>query len=433
MNDPVCARDGHTYERAHISRWLAANDTSPMTNCVLVTKELVPNFALRNAIVDWLEARRPQRAGLIPSADTLRATCLAARLEQVNLLAQEIGKCAIAHAQAGSMCFEDESGEEKYIALFTMSGYKPWMDVHAASLYVSPGHAYFARDRETEFVDFPALPPSVSESPMISQLSSQLRASGTFVSIALINDPCQYPVIGPAGLDGHGSRAGCRELPVGVWLSWEDELQSVSSEEAIGDVAREASSTEPNHESASEPSVGENEGRSGHDSLRLVGGLGTTGSSALDEAELSDGSTFDSDERQLAEQERSLQRLGLGEVHITAETLARHYQLQTALRSVVSVAAVQAGHGIQPVSRQGYLWQRQPQVDNDLFHSARLPSFVIPSGSRFEAGSSLGTFDGLTAAYLPAPPPASHRRRPFNQFAAALEVVRSSNEARPSV
>lgn len=52
MHDPVVASDGQTYERAHIERWLAAHDVSPVTNLPLAHKHLAPNLALKQLIDD---------------------------------------------------------------------------------------------------------------------------------------------------------------------------------------------------------------------------------------------------------------------------------------------------------------------------------------------------------------------------------------------
>ena len=55
MKDPVSAMDGHTYERSAISKWLKTKGTSPKTNEPLLSKELVPNHALKSIIRDWGE------------------------------------------------------------------------------------------------------------------------------------------------------------------------------------------------------------------------------------------------------------------------------------------------------------------------------------------------------------------------------------------
>ena len=58
IRDPVFCGDGHTYERDAISAWLRTKDTSPKTGCVLESKVLIPNFALRSAIDDLRRRRR---------------------------------------------------------------------------------------------------------------------------------------------------------------------------------------------------------------------------------------------------------------------------------------------------------------------------------------------------------------------------------------
>ena len=52
MRDPVVAADGNTYERAHLERWLAAKDTSPLTGKALPHKLLVPNYNLKKLIAE---------------------------------------------------------------------------------------------------------------------------------------------------------------------------------------------------------------------------------------------------------------------------------------------------------------------------------------------------------------------------------------------
>lgn len=53
MVDPVVAEDGFTYERVHIDRWFLERKTSPMTNNVLKTTDVVPNHFARNCIDEW--------------------------------------------------------------------------------------------------------------------------------------------------------------------------------------------------------------------------------------------------------------------------------------------------------------------------------------------------------------------------------------------
>ncbi|KAM6555824.1 hypothetical protein CsatB_002843 [Cannabis sativa] len=54
MEDPQIAADGFTYEAEAIRGWLhTGHDTSPMTNLKLDNLNLVPNYALQNAIQEW--------------------------------------------------------------------------------------------------------------------------------------------------------------------------------------------------------------------------------------------------------------------------------------------------------------------------------------------------------------------------------------------
>ncbi|KAL1342488.1 hypothetical protein HN51_029041 [Arachis hypogaea] len=54
MEDPYIAADGFTYEAEAIREWLdSGHDTSPMTNLKLEHTNLVPNYALHNAIQEW--------------------------------------------------------------------------------------------------------------------------------------------------------------------------------------------------------------------------------------------------------------------------------------------------------------------------------------------------------------------------------------------
>ncbi len=61
MRDPVMAADGHSYERAAITRWIGravpgAPTRSPCTNMPLAHARLTPNHSLRAAIVEWCAA-----------------------------------------------------------------------------------------------------------------------------------------------------------------------------------------------------------------------------------------------------------------------------------------------------------------------------------------------------------------------------------------
>lgn len=53
MKDPLIAADGFTYEADAIRGWLhSGHDTSPMTNLKLEHCNLVPNYALHQAILE---------------------------------------------------------------------------------------------------------------------------------------------------------------------------------------------------------------------------------------------------------------------------------------------------------------------------------------------------------------------------------------------
>lgn len=55
MKDPHIAADGFTYEAEAIEGWLDSGQvTSPVTNLKLAHRDLIPNRALRSAILEWL-------------------------------------------------------------------------------------------------------------------------------------------------------------------------------------------------------------------------------------------------------------------------------------------------------------------------------------------------------------------------------------------
>ncbi|KAJ4956779.1 hypothetical protein NE237_013562 [Protea cynaroides] len=57
MDDPCVAADGYTYECKAIETWLKENDNSPMTNLPLPNKNLLPNYTLLSAIMEWKSIR----------------------------------------------------------------------------------------------------------------------------------------------------------------------------------------------------------------------------------------------------------------------------------------------------------------------------------------------------------------------------------------
>lgn len=57
MEDPVFLCDGHTYDRKSIEQWLRQQHTSPCTGRAVANTTLTPNYALRNAIDEFRQAR----------------------------------------------------------------------------------------------------------------------------------------------------------------------------------------------------------------------------------------------------------------------------------------------------------------------------------------------------------------------------------------
>ncbi|CAH8354006.1 unnamed protein product [Eruca vesicaria subsp. sativa] len=53
MNQPCVAADGFTYDREAIEDWLRENDTSPVTSLQLPNKNLLANYTLYSAIMEW--------------------------------------------------------------------------------------------------------------------------------------------------------------------------------------------------------------------------------------------------------------------------------------------------------------------------------------------------------------------------------------------
>ncbi|ESQ31779.1 hypothetical protein EUTSA_v10005349mg [Eutrema salsugineum] len=53
MNEPCVAADGYTYDREAIEDWLREKDVSPVTNLPLPNKNLLANYTLYSAIMEW--------------------------------------------------------------------------------------------------------------------------------------------------------------------------------------------------------------------------------------------------------------------------------------------------------------------------------------------------------------------------------------------
>uniref|UniRef100_A0A7N0T6I2 RING-type E3 ubiquitin transferase n=1 Tax=Kalanchoe fedtschenkoi TaxID=63787 RepID=A0A7N0T6I2_KALFE len=53
MMEPCVAADGYTYDRNAIEKWLEKKENSPMTNLPMPSKNLIPNYTLLSAIMEW--------------------------------------------------------------------------------------------------------------------------------------------------------------------------------------------------------------------------------------------------------------------------------------------------------------------------------------------------------------------------------------------
>ena len=59
MQDPVVDKEGNTYEKAAIEKWLLTKSTSPITRSPLTLSDLTPNRALKNVIEQFLTGVDP--------------------------------------------------------------------------------------------------------------------------------------------------------------------------------------------------------------------------------------------------------------------------------------------------------------------------------------------------------------------------------------
>jgi len=73
IDNPVIAKDGHTYERAHIEQWFRSKLTSPMTN-LAISKSLITNQNIKASIDEYVLERarelqrQEQNPGILPLA-----------------------------------------------------------------------------------------------------------------------------------------------------------------------------------------------------------------------------------------------------------------------------------------------------------------------------------------------------------------------------
>ena len=70
MTDPVCDKEGNTFERSAIESWLSQHGTSPLTRTTMTIADLVPNRALKDAINAHLNKKpapsMPESAAIHP-------------------------------------------------------------------------------------------------------------------------------------------------------------------------------------------------------------------------------------------------------------------------------------------------------------------------------------------------------------------------------
>jgi ankyrin repeat protein len=55
MQEPVSTRDGYTYEKSAIEKWLSTHSTSPLTNKLLLDKTIIPNLFAKQQITKFFE------------------------------------------------------------------------------------------------------------------------------------------------------------------------------------------------------------------------------------------------------------------------------------------------------------------------------------------------------------------------------------------
>lgn len=53
MEDPLMTKEGHSYERSAILKWVSENNTSPLTREPLTMSQLIRNHALKSEIESW--------------------------------------------------------------------------------------------------------------------------------------------------------------------------------------------------------------------------------------------------------------------------------------------------------------------------------------------------------------------------------------------
>jgi hypothetical protein len=57
MQDPVMTKYGHTYERSEIEKWIDKHHNDPLTKKPLEKSDLIPNYAMKNLIEEYLKLK----------------------------------------------------------------------------------------------------------------------------------------------------------------------------------------------------------------------------------------------------------------------------------------------------------------------------------------------------------------------------------------
>ena len=75
MRDPVITPNGTSYERSAIEKWIREKGTDPITRNRITLSQLIPNLALRNAILasNTLSIPIPPPPPIAPITTTLPA------------------------------------------------------------------------------------------------------------------------------------------------------------------------------------------------------------------------------------------------------------------------------------------------------------------------------------------------------------------------
>ena len=90
MEQPVVAKDGHTYDEAAIREWVRRHSTSPATRARLRDGEWFVNYRLKQEIGEWKTAREAAAAGGGASAEALGRSRSGEYREEISNLQRRI-------------------------------------------------------------------------------------------------------------------------------------------------------------------------------------------------------------------------------------------------------------------------------------------------------------------------------------------------------